>query len=140
MLAFVPAYSGIVVYGFFVCVAPAAYFATRKFLRFATTSKTLGYFFQWAKTDLTSALLSLCVAALAVYSFWPRLFDYREVTNVAKPGMPFSTVVEQLGRPTWKSVKRNGDTDNGFDTGLVVGSVIVTVSPDGIVKTVGFAD
>ena len=129
MIAFVPAWAGLLFYGFYAVLAIIVLSLACIFLKRFTSLKGLTNFF-----------ISATVAGLTVYCLLPRLWNFAEVNAVAKPGMPFSSVVEQLGNPSWKTQYRNGDVVNGYNVGFVVGSVTVTVAPDGIVKDVSFAD
>jgi len=140
MIAFVPAWAHHIIYGFYAGVAAVAFFASRRLLRFAITREEPKYFVSWAKNSWANFATCVFAGAMAVYLTTPRLFKYADVNAVAKPGVSYSSVVEQLGQPSWKTIQRNGNMVIGYDTGLVIGSVTATVSPDGIVTDVGFSD
>ena len=110
MIAFVPAWAGIVFYGFYAVLAIVVFSVIQGLVKRTLSLKGLPNF-----------LISATLAGLAVYCLLPRLWDYTEVNAVAKPGMPFSSVVEELGNPSWKTHYRNGDVVNGYNVGFVVG-------------------
>ena len=100
MIAFVPAWAGIVFYGFYAVLAIVVFSVIQGLVKLTLSLKGLPNF-----------LISATLAGLAVYCLLPRLWDYTEVNAVAKPGMPFSSVVEELGNPSWPdscAASRNG--------------------------------
>ena len=97
MIAFVPAWAGLVFYGFYAVLGVVVFAGMRTLLQFLARriefAKPLG-------SGMPCFLASLIVGAFAVYCLLPRLWDFAEVNAAATPGMPFSAVVEQIGNPS----------------------------------------
>jgi len=115
MIAFVPAWAGLFFWGFYAVLAVVAFFIARSLiLCCAKLNNRYVFWLRWFSSGWASIMIPAVFAIISVYFLLPRLWGQSEVRAAAKPGMPFSRVVEKLGRPSWTSTLRDGTTINGY--------------------------